>query len=230
MLGAPARARRKSEEMSAARVQLAGVAFQHYQILEKIGEGGMGVVYKALDTRLNRQVAIKVLHPTSDPTRRLQLAWEARAAAALRHPHIVVIHDIILDAGADSIVMEYIPGRPLSQVLESGPIPIPQAVQYARELASALETAHGAGIVHRDLKPSNILLTPEGSVKLVDFGLARLQRQSLDGQTDVPAIAGTYGYMSPEQAQGEPATARADIFSFGAVVYEMVTGSPAFPA
>jgi serine/threonine protein kinase len=114
--------------MRAARVLVAGETVQHYRILEKIGEGGMGVVYKALDTRLDRPVAIKVLHATSDESRRLQFAWEARAAASLRHPHIVVIHDIVSDTGADSIVMEYIPGRPLSHDLERGPISIPETI------------------------------------------------------------------------------------------------------
>jgi serine/threonine protein kinase len=206
--------------MGAARVLAVGETVQHYCILEKIGEGGMGVVYKALDTRLDRPVAIKVLHPTRDENRRLQFTWEARAAASLRHPHIVVIHDIVADAraGADSIIMEYIPGRPLSQDLECGPVSIPESIRCAIELASALETAHAAGIVHRDLKPSNILLTPEGSVKLVDFGLARLQGRASEDHSALPAIAGTCGYMSPELVQGEPATARSDIFSFGAVL------------
>src|SRR6266568_1437084 len=119
--------------MAAGRVLVVGETVQHYRVLEKIGEGGMGVVYKALDTRLNRPVAIKVLHPTSDPSRRLQFVWEARAAAGLRHPHIVVIHDIISNAGADSIVMEHIPGRPLSHDLERGPISIPATIRYAKE-------------------------------------------------------------------------------------------------
>ena len=200
----------------------------HYQILDKIGEGGMGVVYKALDTRLDRPVALKTLPSIDDPKRRSQFVWEARAAAGLRHPNIVVVHDIASDRGLDFIVMEYIPGGPLSGILAPGRLPAGRALRYAQEIASALEAAHAAGIVHRDLKPSNILVTPEGSVKLVDFGLARLQRQDTESQSAAPAIAGTCGYMSPEQAQGERATPQSDIFSFGAVLYEMVTGQRAF--
>jgi serine/threonine protein kinase len=200
----------------------------HYRILEKIGEGGMGVVYKALDTRLDRPVAIKTLPSIHDPNRRRQFIWEARAAAGLRHPNIVVVHDIASDQGTDFIVMEYIPGQPLSDLLTRGPLSVSETLRYAREIASAMEAAHTAGIVHRDLKPSNILVTPEGSIKLVDFGLARLQQQDTESQSAVPAIAGTCGYMSPEQAQGEPTTSQSDIFSFGAVLYEMVTGQRAF--
>jgi serine/threonine protein kinase len=203
-------------------------AILHYRILDKIGEGGMGVVYKALDTRLERPVAIKILHSIDDPKRRRQFVWEARAAAGLRHPNIVVVHDIASDGSTDFIVMEYIPGRPLSERLARGPLSAGEALRYAREIASALEAAHTAGIVHRDLKPSNILVTPEDSIKLVDFGLARLQRQDMESQSATSAIAGTCGYMSPEQAQGERATPQSDIFSFGAVLYEMVTGRRAF--
>jgi eukaryotic-like serine/threonine-protein kinase len=200
----------------------------HYRILNKIGEGGMGVVYQALDTRLDRLVAIKTLPRTGDPNRRRQFVWEARAAAGLRHPNIVVVHDIASDRGLDFIVMEYIPGGPLADILARGRIPADRVLVYAQEIAAALEVAHAAGIVHRDLKPSNILVTPEGSVKLVDFGLARLQRQDTERQNAAPAVAGTCGYMSPEQAQGEAPTPQSDIFSFGAVLYEMVTGQRAF--
>jgi serine/threonine protein kinase len=207
---------------------LTGDRLQHYQILEKIGEGGMGVVYKALDTRLDRPVAIKTIPSINDPNRQRQFVWEARAAAGLRHPNIVVVHDVACDHNTDFIVMEYIPGHSLSDYLARGPLSIKDALQYSREIASALEAAHAAGIVHRDLKPSNILVTPEGSIKLVDFGLARLHQQDADSQSDVPAIAGTCGYMSPEQAQGDRATFQSDIFSFGAVLYEMVTGQRAF--
>ena len=195
-------------------------AVLHYRILEKLGEGGMGVVYKALDTRLDRTVAIKTL-PSLDPKRRRQFLWEARAAAGLRHPNIVVVHDLVVEGDSEFIVMEYIPGRPLSECLENGPLPLDTALAYAREIASALETAHAAGIVHRDLKPSNILVTPEGSIKLVDFGLALLQQQDIAG---APPAGGTFGYISPEQAAGERATAQSDVFSFGAVLFEMVTG------
>ena len=200
----------------------------HYRILEKIGEGGMGVVYKALDTRLDRPVAIKTLPAINDPNRSRQFMWEARAAAGLRHPSIVVVHDIVSDRGMDFIVMEYIPGGPLSAALGVGRLPTGRVLHYAREIASALEAAHAAGIIHRDLKPSNILVTPEGSIKLVDFGLARLHQAEMESHAEAPLAAGTCGYMSPEQARGQPATPQSDIFSFGAVVYEMVTGKRAF--
>ena len=212
-----------------------GQSLLHYRILEKIGQGGMGVVYKALDTRLDRMVAIKILPAIEDPKRKTRFIWEARAAARLRHPHIVVVHDIATDAGMDFIVMEHIPGAPLSERLEQRRIPLGEVLDYAGQIASALEAAHAAGIVHRDLKPSNVLVTPEGSIKLVDFGLARLQpfEQALharehDMQSATNTIAGTAGYMSPEQAQGQPATPESDIFSFGAVLYEMSTGRRAF--
>ena len=206
---------------------MSAVSVAHYRILEKIGEGGMGIVYKALDTRLERPVALKALPSIGDPRRKRQLIWEARAAAGLRHPNIVVVHDVTSCDDADYIVMEYIPGRPLSESLARGPLPIEEALRYAREIASALEAAHTAGIIHRDLKPSNILLTPEGSIKLVDFGLARLQ-EAESSRAGVATIAGTCGYMSPEQAQGERPTAQSDIFSFGAVLFEMVTGQRPF--
>jgi len=198
-----------------------------YRILETIGEGGMGVVYKAFDTRLERTVALKALPAIGDAKQKQQLIWEARAAAGLRHPNIVVVHDVTTGSNADYIVMEYIPGRPLSECLAEGALPVEVAVRYALEIASALEAAHTAGIVHRDLKPSNILVTPEGSIKLVDFGLARLQEQE-SSRGGIATIGGTYGYMSPEQAQGERPTAQSDIFSFGAVLFEMVTGQRAF--
>src|SRR5450432_4343095 len=200
----------------------------HYRILEKIGEGGMGVVYKALDTRLDRPVAIKTLAALPDAKSRRQFVWEARAAAKLRHPNIVVVYDIASDREIDFIVMEYVPGPSLSERLAQGPLPAADTLRFAHQIASALEASHAAGIIHRDIKPSNILLTPEGSIKLVDFGLARLQHAEDEGDTARRVISGTRGYMAPEQAAGHPATAQSDIFSFGAVLYEMVTGRPAF--
>ncbi len=204
----------------------------HYRILEKIGAGGMGVVYKALDTRLDRLVAIKILPAVGDAKRKRQFVWEARAAARLRHPNIVVVYDIESQpeshTDCDFIVMEYIPGRPLSDEVARGRIPLARALAYARDIASALECAHSAGIVHRDLKPSNVLVTSDGAVKLVDFGLARLHTVHPDSESTIHGIAGTSGYMSPEQAQGERATPQSDIFSFGAVLYEMATGQRAF--
>jgi len=207
---------------------LTGDSILHYRILEKIGVGGMGLVYKALDTRLDRLVAIKTLPPVHEQKHRRQFTWEARAAAKLRHPNIVVVHDVASDQDADFLVMEYVPGQPLSEILRRGAVPPAETLRYAKEIASALEAAHNAGIVHRDLKPSNILVTPEGATKIIDFGLARLQQQDAGIQTARRAISGTCGYMSPEQSQGEGATAQSDIFSFGAVLYEMATGQRAF--
>jgi Tol biopolymer transport system component len=201
----------------------------HYRILEKIGEGGMGVVYKALDTRLDRPVAIKTLPCTHDLKRRRQFLWEARAAARLRHPNIVVVHDVGSDGDIDFIVMEYLPGTTLAERLARGALPAGDALAYARQIASALEASHAAGIVHGDLKPSNILLTPEGCVKLVDFGLARLQHAGADDEsgTGRRTVAGTRGYMAPERAAGQPATVLSDIYSFGVVLQEMLTdGAP----
>ena len=188
-----------------------------YEILEPIGEGGMGEVYKARDPRLKRDVAIKQLK--GQHTARFQ--QEAHAIAALNHANICQIYDI----GPDYLVMEYIEGKPLS-----GPLPVDEAVKLAVEIASAMEEAHSKGILHRDLKPANILVTTKGSAKLLDFGLSKLLKdsdsdatQTLDG-----AILGTAAYMSPEQAKGEEADCRSDVFSFGLVLYEMLSGRQAF--
>jgi serine/threonine protein kinase len=207
---------------------LVGESVLHFRILEKIGEGGMGTVYKALDTRLDRLVAIKALHSVHAVPQQRQLIWEARAAAKLRHPNIVIVFDVFSENDTEFIVMEYILGTTLSEVLARGALPLEEALGYAVEIASALEVAHNAGIVHRDLKPSNILVTPAMSVKLVDFGLARLQQQDPDSRTAQRVIAGTCGYMSPEQAHGEVASAQSDVFSFGAVLYEILSGQKAF--
>jgi serine/threonine-protein kinase len=178
----------------------------------------MGAVYRATDTRLGRVVAVKVL--SGPHTERFER--EARAVAALNHPHICQIFDV----GPDYLVLEYVEGKPLA-----GPLPTPEALRLAIQIAGALETAHGKGIVHRDLKPANILVTAAG-VKLLDFGLARLATPdgSDDTQTIAGTILGTAAYMSPEQAQGRPADARSDIFSFGLVLYEMLSGRQAFPS
>ncbi|HKE26040.1 MAG TPA: protein kinase [Bryobacteraceae bacterium] len=207
---------------------MTGDSVLHYRILEKLGEGGMGVVYKAIDTRLGRPVAIKTVADGNDERYRSRFIWEARAAAKLRHPNIVVIHDIASDGQTDFIVMEYVPGRPLSSVMAAGKLPLDHVIRYGGEIASALEAAHAAGIAHRDLKPSNVMVTDDGTVKLVDFGIARLHSDGTDRQMTRRAIEGTCGYMSPEQARGGPATVESDIFSFGAVLYEMAVGQPAF--
>ena len=188
-----------------------------YVLLAPLGSGGMGEVWKARDTRLGRTVAIKRLK--SAHSERFQ--QEARSIAALNHPHICQIHDV----GPDYLVLEYIEGRPLR-----GPLPAEQAIRLALEIASALEEAHDHGILHRDLKPGNILVTPKGAAKLLDFGLAKLNAQtdSDDTVTIEGTVLGTTAYMSPEQATGQPVDARSDIFSFGAVLYELLSGARAF--
>ena len=201
-----------------------GRTISHYEIVEKLGEGGMGVVYKARDTRLGRSVAIKIVH--SQFTRRFE--HEAKAVSALNHPHICTLYDVGEHEGAPYLVMEYVEGQPLK-----GPLPAGEAVSYAVQICQSLVAAHKAGIIHRDLKPDNILLTGEGSVKVLDFGLAKLSGTTPDGTTLTSitgpgAVTGTASYMSPEQAQGEPVDARSDIFSFGAVLYELLSGRRAF--
>jgi TolB-like protein/tRNA A-37 threonylcarbamoyl transferase component Bud32 len=203
---------------------MVGKTISHYEITEKLGEGGMGVVYKARDTRLGRSVAIKVVN--AEFTQRFER--EARAISALNHPHICTLHDVGEHEGSPYLVMEYVEGKPLK-----GPLPVDQVLRYAVQIAQALAAAHKAGIVHRDLKPDNILLTTEGSVKVLDFGLAKLQPSLAEDASTVTmtgpgVVAGTAPYMSPEQAKGEPVDGRSDIFSFGAVLYEVLSGRRAF--
>jgi eukaryotic-like serine/threonine-protein kinase len=221
---------------------MVGQTLLHYRITEKIGEGGMGAVYKAVDTHLDRPVAIKVLPPdkVADPERKQRFVQEAKAASALRHPNIVVIHDIAADRGRDFMVMEFVEGRSLDHLIGRRGLKLGEALGYAVQIADGLAKAHAAGIVHRDLKPSNIMVTDEGLVKILDFGLAKLTEDmpgagptltiARDGkpQTEEGYILGTAAYMSPEQAEGKKIDGRSDIFSFGAVLYEMLTGSRAF--
>ena len=219
---------------------MTGKTVFQYQMLEKLGTGGMGEVYKAQDTRLNRLVAIKVLPSkmSADPERRRRFIQEAQAASALNHPNIITIYDILSDGDEQYMVMEFIPGQTLHDLIGPGGIPIAQVLQYATLMADALATAHAAGIIHRDLKPSNIMVTPTGRVKILDFGLAKLTDLSptasdataLGPLTQEGAILGTVSYMSPEQAEGKPVDARSDIFSFGSVLYEMISGRRAFDA
>src|SRR3984893_978167 len=198
-----------------------------YEILASIAAVGMGELYRAPDPRLNRDVAIKV----SGEQFSERFESEAKAIAALNHPNICQIYDV----GPDFLVMEYIDGRPIVDCEQPQALPPDEALQLARQIAAALETAHGKGIIHRDLKPANILATSGGVVKLLDFGLAKQNDDSLTdnetqsfGITLVGTIMGTPAYMSPEQAEGKLADARSDIFSFGAVLYEMLAGRRAF--
>jgi len=224
--------------------ELVGRTLLHYRVIEKIGEGGMGAVYKAVDTHLDRAVAVKVLPPdkVADPERKQRFVQEAKAASALRHPNIVVIHDIAADGGRDFMVMEFIEGQSLDVLVGRKGLKLNEALGYAVQIADGLAKAHAAGIVHRDLKPTNIMITPDGLVKILDFGLAKLT-EDLPGaepgrtitlgheekpRTEAGFIVGTAAYMSPEQAEGKKVDARSDIFSFGTVLYEMLTGRRAF--
>ncbi|HSB14933.1 MAG TPA: serine/threonine-protein kinase, partial [Bryobacteraceae bacterium] len=225
---------------------MTGRAISHYQILEKLGEGGMGVVYKARDTHLDRFVALKVLPPekVADPERKRRFVQEAKAASALNHPNIITIHDIDQVDGIDFISMELVAGKTLDRLIPRHGMRLNEVLKCAVQIADAVAAAHGAGIVHRDLKPGNVMVTDKGQVKILDFGLAKLtdtadgsdeleMRTLRDGdapRTVEGRIVGTVAYMSPEQAQGKKVDARSDIFSFGSLLYEMVTGHLPFDA
>jgi len=208
----------------------------HYEVLQKLGEGGMGVVSLARDTRLGRQVALKLLRPEAlqHPESKQRFIQEARTASSLNHPNIVTIYDIDAADGIDFIAMEYVPGQPLGELIPSHGLGTRLSLQYAIQIARALEAAHAAGIIHRDLKPGNVMVSKSGTVKVVDFGLAKLLEPSGGAEsTQSPRTAsglilGTVAYMSPEQAGGRGVDARSDIFSFGAVLYEMLSGRRAF--
>ena len=221
---------------------MVGRSILHYEFVEKLGSGGMGDIYKAHDTRLNRFVAIKVLPAamSSDPDRRARFIQEAQAASALNHPNIITIFDIASEGDAEYIVMEFVAGRTLLDLIPKDGLRVPQVIQYSAQMADALTAAHAAGIIHRDLKPANVMVTNSGLVKLLDFGLAKLVDRGPAEDTEKTAtllrapltvegtIMGTVNYMSPEQAEGLKIDARSDIFSFGAVLYEMLTGHTAF--
>ncbi len=217
-----------------------GRVLSHYKIVERLGAGGMGEVYKAEDTRLDRHVAIKVLPPhlSDNAERRERFEREARVISSLNHPHICILHDFDTQDGLDFLVMEYIEGETLADRLMKGSLSLDQALRYGIEIADALDKAHRAGVVHRDLKPGNMILTKSGA-KLLDFGLAKFRGATQDEDlsalptaqkplTEKGAILGTFQYMSPEQLEGKDADARSDLFAFGAVLYEMVTGKRAF--
>src|SRR5262245_25794807 len=215
-----------------------GRSLGRYAIESKLGEGGMGVVFKARDTQLERAVAIKVLPPgkVADPDRKRRFVQEAKAASALNHPHIITIYDVGSDGDTDFIVMEYLAGTTLDHLVPAQGLQLKRALAFGVAIADALAKAHDAGIIHRDLKPSNVMITDAGGVKVLDFGVAKLlEPAEASGETRTVAAAteegttiGTPGYMSPEQAEGRRLDGRSDIFSFGAVLYEMVTGRKAF--
>ena len=216
-----------------------GTRLGPYEIVVLLGAGGMGEVYRALDTRLGRDVAVKVLPEglARDPDRLRRFEQEARTIAALNHPNILGIHDIGTHDGTPFLVSEFLEGQTLREKLEAGPLPVRRAIEYALGIAQGLAAAHDKGIVHRDLKPENVFITRDGRVKVLDFGLAKLVRPeeshdtvaTLASPATLPGmVLGTVGYMSPEQVRGESSDARSDIFSFGAVLYEMLTGKRAF--
>ena len=226
----------------------------HYRILGKLGEGGMGVVYRAVDTRLDRQVALKLLpsEAVGDPERKWRFVREAKAASALNHPNIVTIYDIDRAPFSEGepvefIAMECVEGETLDRVLAGRRLTVEEALAYATQMAAALAAAHSAGIIHRDVKPGNVIITPAGQVKMLDFGLAKLLEKgaaatgsstdslaaTITAATAAPgtrqgAVLGTLAYMSPEQAQGQPVDARSDVFSLGSVLYEMLAGNRPF--
>ncbi len=212
----------------------------HYIIIAPLGKGGMGEVYRARDTRLNREVALKVLPESfaQDADRLSRFEQEALATSALNHPNILTVHDFGLHEGNPFIVMELLEGEELRAQLRSGGLPIPQAIDYAEQIAAGLATAHEKGIVHRDLKPENLFVTHDGRVKILDFGLVKLKPQRAEPVgsevatqkqiTNPGTVMGTASYMSPEQARGEKVDARSDLFSLGVVLYEMVAGQRPF--
>ncbi len=223
---------------------MTGRRLAHYEIIEKLGEGGMGVVWRARDTHLDRDVAIKTLpaERMADPERKRRFVQEAKAASALNHPNIVTIHDISSADGVDFIVMEYIAGKTLDQLIGHRGLRLGETLKYGIQVVDALATAHRAGIIHRDLKPANVMVTAAGLVKVMDFGLAKLTERMPLGEsaatetlaadarprTAEGAILGTVAYMSPEQSEGREVDGRSDVFAFGSLLYEMFTGRRAF--
>jgi eukaryotic-like serine/threonine-protein kinase len=223
-----------------------GVPFGPYAIIGVLGEGGMGTVYRAHDAKLNRDVAIKVLLPAvaNDPERLARFSREAHVLAALNHPNIAHIYGVEEAGGVRGLVMEVVDGATLADRVANGALPLDEALPIVRQIAEALQAAHDRGVIHRDLKPANIKLQPDGTVKVLDFGLAKavdVTAASLDGGptvsptitspamiTGIGTLLGTAAYMSPEQARGQPADKRSDIWAFGCVVYEMLTAHRAF--
>src|SRR5205085_1423415 len=220
----------------------AGMRFGSYEILSALGAGGMGEVYRARDTKLNRDVALKVLPDAFalDADRLARFKREAQVLASLNHPHIAAIYGFEDSGATHALVLELVEGQTLADRIARGPLPLDEALPIARQIAEALEAAHEQGIVHRDLKPANIKLTAAGKVKVLDFGLAKVAEPALTsnltasptlinpGATTAGSILGTVAYMSPEQTRGRLVDRRADIWAFGAILYEMLTGRQAF--
>ncbi|HEY6390974.1 MAG TPA: protein kinase, partial [Bryobacteraceae bacterium] len=208
-----------------------GTMIAHYRVVSRLGQGGMGAVYLADDTRLGRRVALKVLTPevAADPDRMQRFVQEAKLASALTHPNVAYIHEIGQDGELWFLAMEYVDGSPLSARIQEGALKVSGILQIGIQVADALDDAHSKGIVHRDIKPANLMLTPRGHVKVLDFGLAKLEKALKNTQdtqllTSAGLVLGTVEYMSPEQALGREVDHRTDIFSLGVVLYEMATG------
>jgi len=213
-----------------------GKTLGNYEIIDKLGEGGMGEVWRARDTRLGRSVALKVLPPelANDPNRRQRFEAEARAVGQLNHPNIVAVYDVGQQDGLGYMVSELVDGESLRALINRGPLPLRKLVDLGAQIADGLAAAHNSGIVHRDLKPENIMVTRDGRAKILDFGLAKQIVKPTSGETATTALSepgvvmGTVGYMSPEQVRSEPVDARSDIFSFGCILYELAAGKRAF--
>ncbi len=219
-----------------------GKTLSHYKVIEKIGQGGMGEVYRAEDTNLSRDVAIKVLPEqfTQDPQRLARFEREAKLLASLNHPNIAAIYGFEKAEGVHFLALELVPGETLQERVAKGPVPVEEALEICRQIAEGVEAANEKGVIHRDLKPANVKVTPEGKVKILDFGLAKAFEEEIpaadisqsptltEEMTRAGVILGTAAYMSPEQARGKPVDKRADVFAFGAVLYELLTGKRAF--
>ncbi len=207
---------------------MTGRTISHYKILEKLGSGGMGEVWKAEDLKLGRQVALKFLasHLVSDPEVRKRFEREAKAAASLSHPNICYVHEIDEADGKSFLAMELVEGEGLDERIGKGPLPLGEGLDLAQQIADGLQAAHEKGVVHRDIKPGNIIITPDGRAKILDFGLALLTEGSK--LTKLDTTVGTVAYMSPEQSQGAEVDHRTDIWALGCILYEMVCGQRPF--